>query len=84
MPLPMVALEVAVVAVAVRRVRPMAASPCLPEEEEEEEGEEEDTIAPSTSTVAAVIISHTFLTVVVHVIITPDVTINVINIATMV
>ena len=29
MPLPMAAWEVAVVAVALRRVRPMAASPCL-------------------------------------------------------
>jgi hypothetical protein len=44
----------------------------------------EDTIAPSTSTVEAVIISHALLAVVVHVIITPDVTIYVINIATMV
>ena len=43
----------------------------------------EDTIAPSTSTVEAVIISHALLAVVVHVIITPDVTIYVINIATM-
>ena len=84
MPLPMVALEVTVVTVAMRRVHPMAASSCLPVEEVEEEEEVEDTIAPSTSTVAVVIISHALLAVVVHVIITPDVTIDVINIATMV
>ena len=36
MPLPMVALEVTVVTVAMRRVHPMAASSCLPVEEVEE------------------------------------------------